>query len=201
MSRKATEDLSRRPIKELVQSVTVGDKKFPFVKFFGLSPEAKLMITSFTRLADSVLLRQLWVENGRKALTKIEQREEPKKFLSIEDIVECVWTPSKEELQRLKQRFLSGDISFKEVDRLLKVFNQRYADLGKELRLIISNQNGAQAHNLDEVINQHIEKIQKYNELHNCIKAAEIIQNFKIALGLKGDFRDVEVLYNQVCST
>lgn len=193
--------MSPRPIKDLVESVTAGDGNFPFVKFFGLSSKAKSMITSFTRLADSVLLRQFWVENGRKALTKIGQREEPNKLLSIEDIVEFVWTPSKEELLRLKQSFLSGDISFKEVDRLLRVFNQRYGDLGKEMRLITSSQNGAQVHALDEVINQRIEKIQKYNELHNCIKAAEIILNFKNALGLNGDFRDVEDLYNQVCST
>lgn len=193
--------MSPRPIKDLVESVTAGDGNFPFVKFFGLSSKAKSMITSFTRLADSVLLRQFWVENGRKALTKIGQREEPNKLLSIEDIVEFVWTPSKEELLRLKQSFLSGDISFKEVDRLLRVFNQRYGDLGKEMRLITSSQNGAQVHALDEVINQRIEKIQKYNELHNCIKAAEIILNFKNTLGLNGDFRDVEDLYNQVCST
>ena len=195
------EDVSRRPIKDLVESVTAGDRNFPSVKFFGLSSEAKSMITSFTRLADSVLLRQFWVENGRKALTKIGQREELKKFLSIEDIVEFVWKPSKEELLRLKQSFLSGDISFREVDRLLKVFNQRYGDLGKEMRLVTSSQNGAQDHALDEKINEHIEKIQKYNKLHNCIKAAEIILNFKNALGLNGNFRDVEVLYNQVCST
>ena len=31
------EDASLRPIQDLVQSVTVGDKKLPFVKFFGLS--------------------------------------------------------------------------------------------------------------------------------------------------------------------
>lgn len=195
------EDVSRRPIKDLVESVTAGDRNFPLVKFFGLSSDAKSMITSFTRLADSILLRQFWVENGRKALTKIGQREELKKFLSIEDIVEFVWKPSKEELLRLKQSFLSGDISFREVDRLLKVFNQRYEDLGKEMRLITSSQNGAQVHALDEIITEHIEKIQKYNKLHNCIKAAEIILNFKNALGLNGDFRDVEDLYNQVCST
>ena len=195
------EDVFRRPIKDLVESVTAGDRNFPLVKFFGLSSEAKSMITSFTRLADSILLRQFWVENGRKALTKIGQREELKKFLSIEDIVEFVWKPSKEELLRLKQSFLSGDISFREVDRLLKVFNQRYGDLGKEMRLITSSQNGAQVHALDEIITEHIEKIQKYNKLHNCIKAAEIILNFKNALGLNGDFRDVEDLYNQVCST
>lgn len=195
------EDVFRRPIKDLVESVTAGDRNFPLVKFFGLSSEAKSMITSFTRLADSILLRQFWVENGRKALTKIGQREELKKFLSIEDIVEFVWKPSKEELLRLKQSFLSGDISFREVDRLLKVFNQRYEDLGKEMRLITSSQNGAQVHALDEIITEHIEKIQKYNKLHNCIKAAEIILNFKNALGLNGDFRDVEDLYNQVCST
>ena len=189
--------MSRLPIKHLVQSKTVGDKKLPSVKFFGLSSEAKSMITSFIRLADSVLLRKFWGENGRKALAKIR----PKKFLSIEDIVEFVWTPSKEELLRLKESFLSGDISFKEVDRLLEVFNRRYRDLDKEMRLISSILNGAQVHNQDEKINQHIEKIQKYNELHNCIEAAEIILNFKSAFGLTGDFRDVEVLYNQVCST
>ncbi|PFX29705.1 E3 ubiquitin-protein ligase RNF213 [Stylophora pistillata] len=198
LSRKAVEDVSRRPIKDLVESVTVGDKRSSFVKFFGLSSKAKSMISSFTQLADSVLLRQFWVENGRKALTKIGQREEPKNLLSIEEIVEFVWTPSKEELLSLKQRFLSGDISFKEVDKLLKVFSQRYGDLNKEMRLITSSQSGAQVHALGEVINQHIEKIQKYSELHNCIKAAEIILKFKVAHGLEGDFQDVEVLYNQV---
>ena len=197
LSMRAEEDASRRSIKDLVQSTTVGEKVLPVVRFFGLSSEATSMISSLAQLKDSILLRQYWIENGNKALTRIAQKEQQKNFLSVEDVMEFVWTPSIEQLQSLKHRFLTGVISFGEVDRLLKLFDRKYEDLAKEIR-IITSRNGDQVHPLGEIINQRIEKIQQYYKLHSCIKAAGIILNFKAALGLEGDFQVVEDLHNQV---
>ena len=198
LSRKAVEDASRWSIKDLVQSRIVGEKVLPVVKFFGLSSKATSMISSLSQLSDSMLLRQYWIENGNKALTRTAQRDEQKISLNVEDVVEFVWTPSIEQLQSLKHRFLSGDISFGEVDKLLKHFDRKYEDLAKEIR-IITSRNGDQVHSLDKTINQRIEEIQQYYKLHSCIKAAGIILNFKAALGLEGDFQVVEILHNQVC--
>jgi len=180
-----------------------GGKVFPVVTFFGLSPKAKEMISSLSRLRDSMLLRQLWIDNGGKALGMIAERETQKMSLSVEDVVELIWTPTNVELQSLQDRFLSGTISFGEVDKLFRVFknNQKYDDLANEIRLF-TLRDGIPIlpiQSTEESINKRIEQIQQYYKLHHCIEAAKVIQNFRTSFGLQGDFKLVEDLCNQVC--
>ncbi|XP_022783821.1 E3 ubiquitin-protein ligase rnf213-alpha-like [Stylophora pistillata] len=195
--KKTEVDPSGLLIKDLVQSKIEIDEVIPDVIFFGLSPESKSMVFTLSRLGGSTLLRQFWEQNGRKAVASIAQREGQKTSVTVEDLLELVWTPSKEQLLCLKQRFLSGDIPFKEVDNLLEQFDNRYEDLAKEIRIITSN-DGQQDHSLEGTIRQRMEKIKQYHKLHTCINAAGIILKFKNALGLEGDFRDVEILHNQM---
>ena len=188
---------SKLLIKDLVQSSIVRGEVIPEVIFFGLSPDSKSMVSTLSRLGDSTLLRQFWEQNGSKALAIMAQRGQ-KTSLTVADVLELVWIPSKEQLLSLKQRFLSGEIPFKEVDKLLELFDNKYEDLAGEIRLITSNQNGRH-HLLEETIRLRMRKIKQYHKLHTCIKAAGIMLKFKNAVGLEGDFQDVEVLYNQVC--
>ncbi len=200
LSRKAVMDASRVFIKDLVQSTIVGGKVLPVVTFFGLSPKAKEMISSLSQLSDSTLLRQFWRDNGDKALKTIAERETQKTSLIVEDVVELVWTPTNAQLQSLQDQFLHGSISFREVDKLFRVFkdDQKYEDLAKEIRLFtLRNDSKAQAP--DRLINSRIEQIQQYYKLHSCIDAARIILDFKTSLGLQGNFQLVEDLHNQVC--
>lgn len=197
---KRTEvDPSKLLIKDLVQSSIVRGEVIPEVIFFGLSPDSKSMVSTLSRLGDSTLLRQFWEQNGSKALAIMAQRGGKKTSLTVADVLELVWIPSKEQLLSLKQRFLSGEIPFKEVDKLLELFDNKYEDLVGEIRLITSNQNGRHDRLLEETIRLRMRKIKQYHKLHTCIKAAGIMLKFKNAVGLEGDFQDVEVLYNQVC--
>lgn len=196
--KKTEVDPSKLLIKDLVQSSIVRGEVIPEVIFFGLSPDSKSMVSTLSRLGDSTLLRQFWEQNGSKALAIMAQRGGQKTSLTVADVLELVWIPSKEQLLSLKQRFLSGEIPFKEVDKLLELFDNKYEDLAGEIRLITSNQNGRH-HLLEETIRLRMRKIKQYHKLHTCIKAAGIMLKFKNAVGLEGDFQDVEVLYNQVC--
>ena len=196
--KKTEVDPSKLLIKDLVQSAIVRGEVIPEVIFFGLSPDSKSMVSTLSRLGDSTLLRQFWEQNGSKALAIMAQRGGQKTSLTVADVLELVWIPSKEQLLSLKQRFLSGEIPFKEVDKLLELFDNKYEDLAGEIRLITSNQNGRH-HLLEETIRLRMRKIKQYHKLHTCIKAAGIMLKFKNAVGLEGDFQDVEVLYNQVC--
>lgn len=196
--KKTEVDPSKLLIKDLVQSSIVRGEVIPEVIFFGLSPDSKSMVSTLSRLGDSTLLRQFWEQNGSKALAIMAQRGGQKTSLTVADVLELVWIPSKEQLLSLEQRFLSGEIPFKEVDKLLELFDNKYEDLAGEIRLITSNQNGRH-HLLEETIRLRMRKIKQYHKLHTCIKAAGIMLKFKNAVGLEGDFQDVEVLYNQVC--
>lgn len=195
--KKTEVDPSKLLIKDLVQSSIVRGDVIPEGIFFGLSPDSKSMVFTLSRLRDSTLLRQFWEQNGSKALTIIAQRGGQNTSITVADVLELVWIPSKEQLLSLKQRFLSGEIPFKDVDKLLELFDNKYEDLAQEIRIISSN-NGRQDHLLEEKIGQRMRKIKQYHKLHTCMKAAGIMLKFKNAVGLEGDFQDVEVLYNQV---
>lgn len=194
LSRKSAMDASFLRIKDLVRSTIVNGKVLPEVTFFQLSSKSKVMMTALSKLSNSVLLQQFWKENGVEALKRTAQREGDKLLLGVDDVEELVWTPSEQKLQYLQERFSSGDISFEEIDKYFKVFKGNQ-DLANEIKLITSRH----ARATESLINQRIEQIDQYYRLHNCIDAAECILEFKTLLNLGGDFRLVEVLYNQVC--
>ena len=197
LSEKVATDASRLSMKDLVQSRIVGGKVLPVVTFFGLSSEAREMISALSELKDSILLREFWKDNGCKARKTTEAQ---KVACDVEDVVKLIWTPSFEQLQSLQKRFLSGTISFGEVDKFFSVFkgSQKYEDLTKEIRLITSR-NDSQEPPLNSVIDRRIRQIEQYHKLHNCIDAARIIFDFKTSNGLEGNFEVVEDLLNQVC--
>ena len=195
--KKTEVDPSKLLIKDLVQSSIVGGEVTLEVIFFGLSPDSKSMVSTLSRLGDSTLLRQFWEQNGSKALTIIAPRGGQKTSLTVADVLELVWKPTKEKLLSLKERFLRGAIPFEEVDKLLELFDNEYEDLAEEIRIIPSN-NGRQSHWLEDIIRTRMGTIKQYHKLHTCIKAAGVMLKFKNAFGLQGDFQDVEVLYNQV---
>ena len=195
--KKTEVDPSKLLIKDLVQSSIVRGEVIPEVIFFGLSPDSKSMVSTLSRLGDSTLLRQFWEQNGSKALTIIAPRGGQKTSLTVADVLELVWKPTKEKLLSLKERFLRGAIPFEEVDKLLELFDNEYEDLAEEIRIIPSN-NGRQSHWLEDIIRTRMGTIKQYHKLHTCIKAAGVMLKFKNAFGLQGDFQDVEVLYNQV---
>ena len=198
LQKKAELDVSQLSIKELAHSIKIQEKAFPVVTFFRLSLKAKQMISTLDKLADSILLRQFWKESSEKALKMTEKREGHKAFLlSVEEVQELIWAPSNGQLQSLQERFLSGVISFQEIDKLFQVFKDSQ-DLAKEMRLLISKSDSAVKARKDK-INKRIDQIEQYYKLRNCIHASNNILEFRERLGLQGDFHLVEDVHNQVC--
>ena len=190
-------DVSHRSIRDLVQSTMVRGRVHPVVTFFGLSPKAKVMISSLSKLGDSVLLRQFWKENGDNALKLKAEKEGRRVSLNIDDVEELVWSPSIDQLRSLQGRFLTGVISFEEIDRFFKVFKEN-EKIAREMKLIISK-NGGKTQRTELIIDQRIKQIDQYYRLHNCIDAAKSILKFKTSFRLRGNFQLVEDLHNQVC--
>lgn len=196
LSKKAVVDVFRLPIKELAQSVVVDGKVRPVVTFFQLSPKAKEMISELSKLRNSTFFRRFWIENGKKALSRIAQRQGHKALLSVDDVEELVWAPSIEQLQSVQDRFLNCTISFEEIDKFFTVFKSSQ-DLANEFKLITSR-NGIILAARELIIDQRIEQINEYYKLQTCTAAASDILKFKDSLGLQGDFQLVEDLENQV---
>lgn len=183
-SRKALSDL---PIKDLVQSKVINGRVLPEVKFFQLSSKAKAMISDLHKLCKSKLLQKFWIQSGEKEVSTLAKERK----LDVDEIERFVWTPSITQLRSLKDRFLDGTISFKEIDSFSKVFANSQ-EMAKEFKLITSR---ASESTVDERINQ----VNEYNKLETCIDAAGSVLKFKECLDLRGDFLLVEDLHNQVC--
>ena len=190
LSERSEMDVSCLPIGDLVRSSFVKEKVYPVVSFFQLSPKAKVMMASLSKLRDSEFLRQFWKENGNRALDCAEEKRENRGLLSVDGVEELVWTPSKHELDSFVERFLSGVITFEEVDKYFKVLCEKGC-IAKEINLITSG-NGS-------LINHRIDEIEQYYELENYVDAARSILEFKTLVGLEGNFQLVEDLKHQVC--
>ncbi|XP_067056125.1 E3 ubiquitin-protein ligase rnf213-alpha-like isoform X2 [Acropora muricata] len=190
LSTKSGVDTSSLQIRDLVESIIFRDTVIPKVTFFGLSHGAKMMVSTLSKLSNSALLRQFWKEKGEELRTT-EGR------LTIDDVEQFVWTPSYEHLLSLKDRFLDGSISFEEVDKILAVFAGDDEGLVREIYLITS-QTSPQIEDARASIDHHIEKINQYRNLQNCIDAAESMLVFKNCFELEGDFQLVEDLKNQM---
>ena len=189
-------DASCLPIKDLARSTVVNGKVRPVVTFFQLSPKAKAMISELSTLCNSSLLRRFWIENGKKALSRVAQRQGHKGLLNVDDVEELVWAPSIKQLQSLQDRFMNCTISFGEIDKFFTVFNSNQ-DLANEFKLITSR-NGNILAARESTIDTRIEQINEYYKLQTCTAAAGNILKFKDSLGLQGDFQAVKDLQNQV---
>ena len=190
LSERSEMDVSCLPIRDLVQSSFVKEKVYPKVSFFQLSPKAKVMMVSLSKLRDSEFLRRFWKENGKRALDRVEEKRENKGLLNVDDVEELVWTPSKQELDSFVERFRSGTMSFEEVDKYFKVLCEKRC-IPKEINLITSG--------TASLINQRIDQIEQYYELEKYVDAARSILEFKDSVGLEGNFQLVEDLKDQVC--
>lgn len=190
LSERSEVDVSCLPVGDLVRTGFVKEKVYPVVSFFQLSPKAKVMMASLSKLRDSEFLRRFWRENGKRALDCAEEKRENKGLLSVDDVEELVWTPSKQELDSFVERFRSGTMTFEEVDKYFKVLCEKRC-IAKEINLITSDS--------APLINQRIDQIEQYYELKKYVDAARSILEFKTSVGLEGKFQLVEDLKDQVC--
>lgn len=136
-----------------------------------------------------------WRDEGKKALKNLTEQDPSQTHLTLESVRRFVWNSAYTSMASLRDRFMSGQITLKETDRYFKTFQGRYDELSKELERMLQ---ALTTGNFKKSLKQRVEQLEQYHKLHRFIDAARTILKFRDFIGLKGDFRDVEDMNNQV---
>ena len=200
LSQKSSQDVSDRPIKDLVHASppSGAGQSAPNVVFFGLSPGIKTMIRDIFKVRNSELFTKYWKEYGDKAFNVVKAKRPPRKKLTIEDVEELVWGPTSADVASLCKSCLDGSISLEDVDNRFGKFGSKYDRLANEIAMMVPIY-VANEGDCDTKIRERITQIKHYRRLNKCIDAANAVLEFRLAMGLEGDFHIVEDLKNQVC--
>ncbi|XP_056361664.1 E3 ubiquitin-protein ligase RNF213 [Oenanthe melanoleuca] len=187
------EDLS---LKRLNEVVIMG--KRPLETFYSLSPELKKFVHKMHFFKDSVIFQQFWQEAAQKAGKEYEceypedeeDEEEMVPDLDLDDVLDSMIRPCFDSYAMLYDDLRSGCLTLAAVDRIFKTFTNHPEDLREELDTIC----GLQPAEDGAWVDQRVQQIQQYHEMHLTFDAARIIAQVKDSLGLSGDFSILENL-------
>ena len=200
LSKKTCIDVSDRPIKDLAftSPISGASQCAPSVVFFGLSADSKTMISGINKVRTSTFFSRFWREHGNKALRAVAAKQPPQTQLTIGDVEKLVWRPASVDLASLCKSCLDGSISLKDVDKHFGYFKGDYDNLAKEITQMIPTYETKKGE-FDAKIRERVTQVKQYQQLSQCITAANAVLDFSAAMGLEGDFQIVEDLKNQVC--
>ena len=200
LSQKTCCDISNRPIKDLAVTTPISGAAqcAPCVVFFELSPNSKTMIRDIDKVRTSTFFCNFWREHGKKALRAVAAKQAPQTQLSIEDVEKLVWRPASDDLASLCESCLDGSISLKEADKHFGHLKGDYDNLAKQIAQMIPTYE-TKKREFDAKIRERVTQVKQYQQLSQCMTAANAVLDFSAAMGLKGDFQIVEDLKNQVC--
>ncbi|XP_064251966.1 E3 ubiquitin-protein ligase RNF213 isoform X2 [Passer domesticus] len=185
--------------KRLNQVVVVGRK--PLQIFYSLSPELKEFVHRMHSFKDSVIFQQFWEEAAQKAGEEYvcdspeededeEDEEEIAPELDLDDALNSMIRPCFDSYTMLYDDLRSGNLTLSAVDRIFQEFTNHPEDLGAELNTIC----GLWPAEDRGWVDQRVQQIQQYHEMHLTFDAAKIIAHVKESLGLSGDFSILENL-------
>ncbi|XP_048179403.1 E3 ubiquitin-protein ligase RNF213 isoform X1 [Corvus hawaiiensis] len=183
--------------KRLNQVVSVGKK--PLQTFYSLRPELKEFVHKIHSFKDSVVFQQFWEEAAQKAGEEYvcdspeeeeEEEEENVPELDLDDVLSSVIRPCFDNYAMLYDDLRSGSLTLSAVDRIFREFTNHPKDLRAELNTIC----GLWPEEDRDWVDQRVQQIQQYYEMHVTFDAAKIIAHVKESLGLSGDFSILENL-------
>uniref|UniRef100_A0A8C3UM49 RING-type E3 ubiquitin transferase n=1 Tax=Catharus ustulatus TaxID=91951 RepID=A0A8C3UM49_CATUS len=193
------EDLSS---KRLDRVVIMG--KRPLETFYSLSPELKQFVHRMHFFKDSLIFQQFWEEAAQKAGKEYEcdyQEEEEEEDeeemvpdLDLDDVLDTVIRPCFDSYEILYDDLRSGHLTLGAVDRIFREFTNHPENLRAELSTIC----GLRPAEDRAWVDQRVQQIQQYHEMHLTFDAAKIIAQVKDSLGLSGDFSILENLLHIV---
>uniref|UniRef100_A0A8C3ET01 RING-type E3 ubiquitin transferase n=1 Tax=Corvus moneduloides TaxID=1196302 RepID=A0A8C3ET01_CORMO len=189
--------------KRLNQVVSVGKK--PLQTFYSLRPELKEFVHKIHSFKDSVVFQQFWEEAAQKAGEEYvcdspeeeeeeEAEEENVPELDLDDVLSSVIRPCFDNYAMLYDDLRSGSLTLSAVDRIFREFTNHPKDLRAELNTIC----GLWPEEDRDWVDQRVQQIQQYHEMHLTFDAAKIIAHVKESLGLSGDFSILENLLHIV---
>ncbi|XP_068888584.1 E3 ubiquitin-protein ligase RNF213 isoform X3 [Aphelocoma coerulescens] len=185
--------------KRLNQVVSVGKK--PLQTFYSLRPELKEFVQKIHSFKDSLVFQQFWEEAAQKAGEEYvcdsseedegeEEEEDDVPELDLDDVLGSVIRPCFDHYAMLYDDLRSGSLTLSAVDRIFHEFTNHPKDLRAELNTLC----GLWPAEDRDWVDQRVQQIQQYHEMHLTFDAAKIIAHVKESLGLSGDFSILENL-------
>lgn len=143
------------------------------------------MVLKIPKIEDSHFFKKLWKKHGRKWRGRDD-------VVTVE-LLFTIWSKICLKLKSKNQRFVSGEMQLKKIDKYVKTF-KGYKALEEEFVLLSSFFNDTTTH-LDQVkqkLGLVINKVKSYKNLFNTQQAAQAILELQIALDLQGDFSEIK---------
>lgn len=176
----------------------------PLRAFYSLSPELKEFVHRMHSFKDSLIFQQFWEEAAQKAGAEYvrdspeeneeDDEEEIAPELDLDDALISIIRPCFDRYAMLYDDLRSGSLTLSAVDKIFQEFTNHPEDLRAELNTIC----GLQPAEHRGWVDQRVQQIQQYHEMHLTFDAAKIIAHVKESLGLSGDFSILENLLHIV---
>ncbi|KFV07669.1 E3 ubiquitin-protein ligase RNF213, partial [Pterocles gutturalis] len=185
-------------------NTVVNVKERPLWTYYSLSPELKEFAQKMHSFKDSLIFQQFWEEAARKEaeewesvelLESLEESEEDDvPVLDLKDVFNSLISPCFASYERLYDDLRSGNLTLSAVDTIFQEFINQPEDIKPELNTICELRPGEDRGWVD----QRVQQIQQYHEMHLTLDAARIIANVKESLNLHGDFSILQNLLDIV---
>ncbi|XP_038597897.1 E3 ubiquitin-protein ligase RNF213 [Tachyglossus aculeatus] len=185
-----SEDLGGKKLLDAVE-VWLPDSPPPEKKktHYNLSPDVLEMARKMKSLKDSHIFQMCWEQEAGS----FAAGEEPEVItLELEDTCSALFLPCVSKFTLLHKDLKSGDLTLAEVDAVFKDFENKYADLTRDLRVMCQFDGSDRG----DWIDPRVRQIREYHELHLAIDSAKVIAKVKDDLGLTGDFGVLQTLLN-----
>ncbi|XP_068769747.1 E3 ubiquitin-protein ligase RNF213 isoform X2 [Struthio camelus] len=169
--------------KRLNTVVSVGER--PLRTYYSLSQRLKEFAQKMHSFKDSLIFQQFWEEAARDTGEEYEISEEQEvPALDLENVFDSLINPCFESYERLYDDLRSGSLTLSAVDTIFQELTNHSEDIKTELNIICKLRPGEER----DWVDQRLQQIQQYHELHLTFDAARTIINVKESLNLSGDF-------------
>ncbi|XP_058026835.1 E3 ubiquitin-protein ligase RNF213 isoform X2 [Ahaetulla prasina] len=159
--------------------------------YFHLSEDLKYVSKVVYDYKDSHIFLHCWEQAAKKLMDNMEDSD-TEETLDMEYVHDCLFDPCYKEFQRIYHSLKLGDLTFHEVNVLFKDFNNDYAELRRDFKIMSK----LQSRDNGKWIGERIQQIQQYHELDLALDSAKVIDEVKDVLKLSGDFSVLQQLLN-----
>ncbi|XP_053146867.1 E3 ubiquitin-protein ligase RNF213-like isoform X2 [Hemicordylus capensis] len=187
IEQKHKEKLAFKALHEVVNMRPISHSDEKVESYYHLSPALKKISEIVDRFKESHVFQYCWEKAATNLVDNREDliNEEDIDILHFDEVPHCLFEPCDIEFRRLYNSLKSGEITFAEVDTLFKDFMNNYEELKKELLIVC----GLQYPDGGEWIDERVQQIQQYHELHLAVDAAKAIDKVREGLNLSGNFK------------
>ncbi|XP_048346006.1 E3 ubiquitin-protein ligase RNF213-like isoform X2 [Sphaerodactylus townsendi] len=194
LEEKHSENLGSKALNEVVTVRHLGHHNDGAIEtWYNLSPALKEVSEIVDNFKESHIFQHCWEWAAKNLLGDNEDLTDDENApLNPEDMLEGIYEPCYREFCRLYSSLKSGTLTFAEVGILFKDFTNNYEELKKDLRIMCDQyrRDGG------EWIDERVQQILQYHELHLAVDSAKVIEKVKEELSLSGDFTVLRLLLN-----